>query len=441
MLADALCCPRCAGALSAADDGFACVRCRTAYPLVGGIPCLVEDPVLWRTLWLRRLDFYLSGVEMRVDALQQQDPASELLPRTQKRVARLAEGLAVHFEKLRAFCQPLTAGADPFASEAIPPRAEPGQQAAILECYEHLFRDWAWGTAECETTAGLIVPLLPEKLARVAVFGAGTGRLAVDIHRQRAPEQTFALDVNPFPFFVTARLLAGETVELPDLPTDPNSDEMVVVNEALSCPPGVPEGLSLLFADALRPPFPAGSLDAVVTSWFIDVAQADVFKTAAVINRVLRPGGVWVNLGPLRFHADQSRPYTIEEVLDVAGACGFEIVSRDAHQLPYFHSPSSGNWRSHRVFRFAARKRGEVPATEIAGPVPAWVTNPFLPIPVTPPMVALGRMSVFTAGVLTLIDGERSIVDLAHQMGQSWNVDPATLQDQLRAFFAQLPNS
>ena len=56
-------------------------------------------------------------------------------------------------------------------------------------------------------------------------------------------------------------------------------------------------------------------------------------------------------------------------------------------------------------------------------------------------MVALGRTSVFTASVLTLIDGERSIVDLARQMGVAWNVDPASLQDQLHAFFAQLPTS
>lgn len=402
---------------------------------------MVEDPALWRTLWLRRLEFYLSGVDMRATALLAEARSSDLLPRTRKRLERLAEGLAVHRDRLMALCQPLALAADPFGSEAIPPRPEAGQQAAILECYEHLFRDWAWGTAECATALDLIAPLLPEKLSRVAVYGAGTGRLAVDLHQARAPQRTFALDVNPFPFFVTARLLAGETVDLPELPTDPTSDAVVVVDRSLSCGLRVRDGLSLVFADALRAPFSPGTLDAVVTSWFIDVARADVSKTAALINRALRPGGVWINLGPLRFHADQSRAYTIEEVLDVVGASAFEILSHDAQHLPYFHSPVSGNWRSHLVFRFAARKTGEAPTVEVAGPVPPWVANPFLPIPVTPAMVALGRTSVFTAGVLTLIDGERSIVDLARQMGTAWNVDPASVQDQLHAFFAQLPSS
>jgi N2227-like protein len=441
MLADALCCPRCAGKLSAAEGGLGCERCRTEYPMVAGMACLAVDPALWRTLWLRRLDFYLSGVEMRVGALRADACSPALLPRTRNRLERLADGLAVHRERLGALCQPLALGADPFGSEAIPPRPEPGQQAAILECYEHLFRDWVWGTAERETSLGLIAPLIPEGLSRIAVYGAGTGRLAVDLHQERSPERTFALDVNPFPFLVTTRLLAGETVDLPELPTDPESEAVVVVDRSLSCPFRVREGLSLLFADALAAPFPPGSLDAVITSWFIDVVQADVWKTAAVINRALRPGGVWINLGPLRFHTDQSRAYTIEEVLDVVSANAFEILLHDAQHLPYFHSPVSGNWRSHLVFRFAARKTAEAPALEVPDLVPPWVANPFLPIPVTPAMVALGRTSVFTAGVLTLIDGERSIVDLARQMGAAWNVDPASVQDQLHAFFAQLPSS
>ena len=61
------------------------------------------------------------------------------------------------------------------------------------------------------------------------------------------------------------------------------------------------------------------------------------------------------------------------------------------------------------------------------------------PVPVTPAMAVLGRTSVFTTNVLSMIDGERSIVEMARQMGRSWNVDPGPLQDQLRVFFAQLP--
>ena len=55
-----------------------------------------------------------------------------------------------------------------------------------------------------------------------------------------------------------------------------------------------------------------------------------------MINRALRPDGLWINLGPLRFHANQSRAYTIEEVLDVVGASqanGARVVQLTCHGL------------------------------------------------------------------------------------------------------------
>ena len=125
--------------------------------------------------------------------------------------------------------------------------------------------------------------------------------------------------------------------------------------------------------------------------------------------------------------------------LDVVSASAFELTCHDRHYLPYFHSPISGNWRSDLAFRFAARKTGDASPVDVPEAIPPWVANPFLPVPITPSMAVLGRTSVFTATVLSMIDGDRSIVEMARQMGSSWNVDPGPLQNQLRVFFAQLP--
>jgi hypothetical protein len=62
-----------------------------------------------------------------------------------------------------------------------------------------------------------------------------------------------------------------------------------------------------------------------------------------------------------------------------------------------------------------------------------------MPIPITPALVALGRTSMFTTGVLGMVDGDRSIVDVARELGKAWGVDPARLQDELRAFLSHLP--
>ena len=438
-LLGALACPRCGRSLVVCQGGFGCEGCRTEYPRLAGIPCLLPDPAFWRTLWLRRFDDYSAGIELRVASLRQEAEVPELLPRTQQRLRSLAAGLEQQLEAIAALFSAMDADFDALPAVAIPSRPEADSQVAVLEYHEHVFRDWVWGQRECAEALAFIRPSIPSHLSRLAVYGAGAGRLAVDLHQVCEPARTLALDVNPLPFLVAGRLLAGERLDLPEFPVDPNSADQVVIPRQLALPYPVRDGFSLLFADALRPPFAAGCLDAVVTSWFIDVAGADLRHTAATINRVLRPGGVWINVGPLRFQTVPSRAYTVEEALELAQLAHFDVESNDRHDIPYLDSPVSGSRRSETVFRFVARKTGEAPPVQIPDPLPPWVANTLTPIPVTKALVALGRTSIFTSGVLSMIDGTRSIVDVARALGAAWGVEPARLHDELRVFLARLP--
>ena len=187
----------------------------------------------------------------------------------------------------------------------------------------------------------------------------------------------------------------------------------------LSTTPRGRDGLALIYADALQPPFAPASIDAVVTSWFIDVARADVRTTAAAINRVLRPGGVWVNLGPLRFHAVQSRAYTIEEVLDVVSAQWVPAhLPRPAlpavlslageRQLALRSGVSVRRTQDRRRARHRCSRRDSSLGNESV-PSRARHARDGRPRPAS---------SVFTTGVLSLINGERSIVEIARHMGQ-----------------------
>jgi hypothetical protein len=136
-----------------------------------------------------------------------------------------------------------------------------------------------------------------------------------------------------------------------------------------------------------------------------------------------------------------SRAYTIEEAVEIAGRTHFNVESNDRHDIAYLDSPVSGSRRSETVFRFVARKTGEAPAVEIPEPMPPWVANTLAPIPVTPALVALGRSSIFTSGVLSMIDGTRSIVDVARALGAAWGIEPTQLHDELRVFLARLPSA
>jgi hypothetical protein len=67
-----------------------------------------------------------------------------------------------------------------------------------------------------------------------------------------------------------------------------------------------------------------------------------------------------------------------------------------------------------------------------------WLSDPERPIPALPSLIALQRSSVFTAGIVALVDGRRSLTDIAQQLSQQWQVPPERLVAELKLFFARV---
>jgi carnosine N-methyltransferase len=68
------------------------------------------------------------------------------------------------------------------------------------------------------------------------------------------------------------------------------------------------------FMEVYGAPEQTAQWDAVATCFFIDTAH-NVVEYLEVIARCLKPGGVWVNFGPLLFH------WADGEEMSVAGWC------------------------------------------------------------------------------------------------------------------------
>ena len=71
------------------------------------------------------------------------------------------------------------------------------------------------------------------------------------------------------------------------------------------------------------------SQDCVVTSFFIDCAH-NVVEFIELIHRILKPGGKWINFGPLLYHfAEILRESSIEPSYDIVRSIiektGFEF--------------------------------------------------------------------------------------------------------------------
>ncbi|CAM9755380.1 unnamed protein product [Hapterophycus canaliculatus] len=74
-----------------------------------------------------------------------------------------------------------------------------------------------------------------------------------------------------------------------------------------------------------------GAFDAVVTSFFVDTAP-NVVQYVATIRRALRPGGVWINCGPLHWHDHSALALSLDEMLVLVAGSGFRMER--AKQLP-----------------------------------------------------------------------------------------------------------
>jgi hypothetical protein len=72
--------------------------------------------------------------------------------------------------------------------------------------------------------------------------------------------------------------------------------------------------------------------DYVVTLFFIDTSL-NIFSTIEHIYTLLRPGGVWINLGPLLWSgsAQAAVELSLEEVLTLVEEVGFTVV-RPRHE-------------------------------------------------------------------------------------------------------------
>jgi uncharacterized protein YbaR (Trm112 family) len=432
-----LACCRCAGELASIAGGLGCRVCGRTYPTLGGLPCLMPEPAVFRLGWHARLGEYDTMMQGALAGISAERDRDDLLARTRERLMRLAGGMQVMRRSVGALMAPVVAGAELMPVPVFPAGMGPPAAMSVLHHYENIFRDWAWGDAENERQRVLVQDLIPrDGVRRLAIYGAGAGRLAADLHEQIAPAQTFALDLNPLPLIVAHQLTRGNTLELVELPVAPRSEEQVAVFHTLGTP-RPRAGLTYLFANALAPPFAPSSLDVVVTPWFIDVVGVELSTTAAAINRVLRPGGLWLNLGPLLFKGSISGQHAIGETLDIVKGSGFEVRASGGVEAPYFKSPHSASWRVETQYWFSASKDADrPPLTDQPTRLPPWLSDLRLSVPPLPELVEAHRSSLFTIGVLSMIDGKRSIAEMATELAGSWGMEARAVENHLGAFFS-----
>jgi SAM-dependent methyltransferase len=435
-----LCCPRCEGVLAEGEQ-LACTFCAVAYPGVGGLPWLFAEPDAVLGEWRARLHGYLAGLEAQATRYRAALGGDVTRASTRSRLKLLAAACSDHARRIRALMAPLGAGTGAAAPEmysALGVTLPTGQ--GLASYYANLHRDWSWGEAENEAAYRLVDEALGgDPPGRTLLIGAGAGRLAFDLHRRRRPGVLVAADINPLFLLGARRLYDGEALELYEFPLAPRDVESHAILRRLQAPEAAAPGLHLVFADATRAPFASGAFDTVVTPWLIDVLDDDFSVFARRVNRWLKPGGRWVNSGSLSFGSDDpARRYALEEIREIVAESGFTPVEPREEAVPYLCSPASRHGRVETVVTFATSKRAAVATPGAARRVPPWLERTDLPVPLLPEFQGRQLELRVLAYVFSLVDGRRSVRDVAGVLVEQRLMAQAEAEPTVRAFLARL---
>ena len=440
-LLELLACPRCDQALAANGDGFRCAGCRVDFPRLDGIAWLFAEPNAALGEWRGRLHFSLQRNDRDEAQLRAALERPQLRDPTRARLELLASATADHGVRLRALLAPLELERNAASIEThLALRTRLPTDQGLTTYYPNVHRDWAWGDDENETSFRILDGALAGAApGRVLVLGAGAGRLAYDVHERWPALATVALDFNPLLMLLAQRVARGERVELYEFPIAPRGSADHAVLRTLAAPAAARDGFYCVLADAHRPPFRRGAFDTVITPWLVDILpeQFDVLCTR--INALLAPAGRWLNFGSLSFHVpDAAARYGLEECAAVIEENGFAAPAVAEHEIPYLCSPASRHGRRERVVVWNAAKEREVKKVPRYEALPDWLVRGTDPVPLVESFRGQALSTRIHAFIMSLIDGRRSLKDIAKLIVEQRLMEPHEAEAALRAFLTKM---
>lgn len=233
----------------------------------------------------------------------------------------------------------------------------------------NIVRDWAAeGQKErdqcykpiLEELDSLFPNRLKESPPACLVPGAGLGRLALEISClgfiSQGNEFSYYMMICSS-FILNYSQTAGEWTIYPWIHSNCNSlsdsDQLrpVSIPDIHPASAGITEGFSMCggdFVEVYSDPSQLGCWDAVMTCFFIDTAH-NIIEYIETISKILKDGGVWINLGPLLYHFadmygqedEMSVELSLEDVKKVAFHYGFQLEKERTIETTYTANPQS----------------------------------------------------------------------------------------------------
>ena len=177
----------------------------------------------------------------------------------------------------------------------------------------------------------------------------------------------------------------------------------------------------------------------MITPWLIDVLDAPLQQLLQQIRHALRPQGFWLNHGSVAFRGSAANRLDTSEVRSITEQAGFDSLVTSEDHLPYLQSPHSRQHRVELVYTQLARKTSQpAPDSPTASYWPDWLTDSSKVVPFTPAFRAQLTNTRIHGFIMGLIDGERSINDMAVIMEEQRLMPKAQARQALRGFIQKM---
>jgi len=299
-----------------------CSNCSRSYPIVDDIPILTLRPrsqLSAASQLLRSADSKIRELAAILSSVAASDPMHAC---TRARGERALVGMRTNLALIEAHMK---------SSELIV--RESAAKLDFLDCISNCDSAWSpevmlpffyqdWGpTDEFEKVKSLIIMALRQHRSNseaIAVLGAG----ACGLVQAAAAEfdRAYGVDLSIPTLLIARNVLAGHPIVV-----HLENAEWTAVQ--LRSREQTRSNVRLATADVANLPFSDNSLSAVVTQYLMDIV-GNPLRVAIEIQRVLKPGGVWVNFSlPLRWPVlpRELGRFTLEELPAFLERAGFQL--------------------------------------------------------------------------------------------------------------------
>lgn len=458
-----------------------CQKCSWTSVQADGLVWIFRNPQLRLTQWSERIDDTIDREKKRQaiinDSFFRDLPQTNILPRLKATEKRMAEGLLASKAetcfledlqgKLKFFSKYLalqkkdklptedrltSSMAKAFFSPEFKPqgnqqtnRFEVTSYSQTLDSYKtNIFRDWGW--PHCHENTFLLQSVLNivnhtpssalNNLGEVLLLGTGPGRLLCDLAHHSWPQSYgikgfSGLDINPSLLYICQQMMAKRTITLHETILCPPSSTphktipyQLHPPETYQFPPPIP--INLWCGDWTEGPFSPSSWGLIISPWFFDILPQSPEQSLRQVTKILRPGGLWFFIGSTAFlWGSLKDQWSRQEWLLGVKEAGLNIFFEEEVEINYLQSPNECQTRREKILIFGAMKPRESPdiktlenAPDDPPSWPIWLTQHELPIPLLDAFKSSAHHHKLLSLTLGLVDGKRSIRDMAHLIAQ-----------------------